>query len=138
MSQADKTAKNRAKLCELCKGADVPVDYLCFLTHNMRARLVRYINSNEQSRACSLIRKWYENEDAQTERRHKVLRQMQRDRQERQRRLTAANIAASSSSTQVPLQANRQIRSLAPQPVKVQAIRESDPHARICHSCRDT
>eukprot|EP00965_Chrysotila_dentata_P135347 4474787-Pleurochrysis_carterae.AAC.1 len=66
----------------------------------MRARLVRYINSNEQPRASFLIRKWYENEDAQTERRHKVLRMMQRDRQKRQRRLTAANIAASSSSTQ--------------------------------------
>eukprot|EP00965_Chrysotila_dentata_P113647 3755867-Pleurochrysis_carterae.AAC.1 len=39
MSQTKKTAKNRTKLSELCEGADVPVDYLCFLTHNMRARL---------------------------------------------------------------------------------------------------
>ena len=101
MSQAEKTAKNRAKLSELCEGADVPVDYLCFLTHNMRARLVRYINSDEQSRACSLIRKWYENEDAHTERRHKVLRLMQRDRQERQRQPRSADTAASSSHTQV-------------------------------------
>eukprot|EP00965_Chrysotila_dentata_P187026 6171878-Pleurochrysis_carterae.AAC.1 len=65
----------------------------------MRAMLVRFINSNEKSRARSLIRKWYENEDAQTEWRHKVLRLMQRDRQERQRRLTVANTAASSSPT---------------------------------------
>eukprot|EP00965_Chrysotila_dentata_P072459 2393923-Pleurochrysis_carterae.AAC.1 len=67
----------------------------------MRARLVRYIDSDEQSRACSLIRKWYENGDAQTERRRKVLRLMQRDRQERQGQLRSADTAASLSHIQV-------------------------------------
>eukprot|EP00965_Chrysotila_dentata_P221382 6192356-Pleurochrysis_carterae.AAC.1 len=100
MSQAEKTAKNCAKLPQPYEGPDVPVDYLSFLMHNMRAMLVRFKNSNEHSRARSLLLKWYDNEDAPTKRRQKVLRLMQRDWQERQGRLTVANTVASSSLAQ--------------------------------------
>lgn len=84
-SQAEKTASNRAKLRKVCNDADVPVDYLCLISHNMRAKLVRCLNADEYSRARALLCKWYANEECEVERRSRMLRLMRRDRPERQR-----------------------------------------------------